>query len=63
LRLGYHVALLMFRHSEPQHRFAPVAGSLANGPTGASFRLAPENNFARRLDARGHTSRVTRAYP
>jgi hypothetical protein len=33
-----------FRHSEPQHRFPPVAGSLANGPTGVSFRLALENN-------------------
>jgi hypothetical protein len=45
LRLGYHVALLMFRRSEPQHRSPPVAGSLSNGPTGVSFRHAPENSF------------------
>jgi len=46
LRLGYHVALLMFRRSEPQHRFPPVAGSLSNGPIGVSFRPTLENNCA-----------------
>jgi hypothetical protein len=63
LRLGDHVALLMFGHSEPRDRFPPVAGSLSNGPTGVSFRLTLENNFAHLLEGAGHASRVTRAYP